>query len=230
MKIPHADSTVIFAVKSEGIALRVVEAGFLNDLHLFDPPRMAWKELSQKTKGISPSPRRSMGFTADDKGKLYMFGGTNGPGVSSRVQIEAAPQPFFFLVFILNQLSYLLSRSFHLPADRFNDFYRFDPTSMAWTVLSKSIEDRPLPRGGVGLAWTRGKIFLHGGYTTAFGWSISCSSSSPFCQSNYLRAASAAGNFEAPQAQLEIIDIESIPQELLATCGSTILRPRPGRT
>ncbi len=75
-----------FAVKSERISVCDVEAGFLNDLHLFDPPRMAWRELSQKRKGISPSPRRSMGFTADDKGKLYMFGGTNGPGVSTRFQ------------------------------------------------------------------------------------------------------------------------------------------------
>ncbi len=53
---------------------------YLNDLHHFDPQRMAWTELSINSQGATPSPRKSMGFVADDAGKLYCFGGADGQG------------------------------------------------------------------------------------------------------------------------------------------------------
>ena len=53
---------------------------FLNDLQLFDPAKVAWTDITSNAKGDPPSPRRSMGFTADGKGMLYVFGGTDDSG------------------------------------------------------------------------------------------------------------------------------------------------------
>ena len=57
-------------------------AGFLNDLHLFDPANLAWTDLSSNTQGPVPAARRSMGFVSDIAGRLYVFAGKTITGTS----------------------------------------------------------------------------------------------------------------------------------------------------
>ena len=59
---------------------KFISGAFLNDLQLFDPAKAVWTDITPNAQGSSPSPRRSMGFAADDEGKLYVFGGTDGNG------------------------------------------------------------------------------------------------------------------------------------------------------
>ena len=47
---------------------------FYNDLFIFDPSSMKWKDLSNATKGLLPSPRSVTGFAVSDD-YIYVFGG-----------------------------------------------------------------------------------------------------------------------------------------------------------
>ena len=49
-------------------------AGYLNDLHVYDPVAMGWMDFSATVSGNPPSPRIAHGFTSVG-GKLYVHGG-----------------------------------------------------------------------------------------------------------------------------------------------------------
>ena len=63
-----------------GNSNELMPGAFLNDLQLFDPAKLVWTDITPNALGPPPSPRRSMGFVADDQGMLYVFGGSNDSG------------------------------------------------------------------------------------------------------------------------------------------------------
>ncbi len=54
-------------------------AGFINNLHVYDPATAAWTDISTAINGTSPSPRYLHGFTSAG-GKLYVHGGADAKG------------------------------------------------------------------------------------------------------------------------------------------------------
>ena len=54
-------------------------AGYLQDLHVYDPATMAWTDLSATTSGTPPFARAYHGFTSAG-GKLYVHGGEGDNG------------------------------------------------------------------------------------------------------------------------------------------------------
>jgi hypothetical protein len=51
-------------------------AGYLDDLHSYDPADMTWTLLSAAEDSTRPSARAQHGFTSAG-GKLYVYGGDN---------------------------------------------------------------------------------------------------------------------------------------------------------
>jgi hypothetical protein len=52
---------------------------FLSSMSVFDPVELAWRDVSNKTSGVSPSPRSDFGFALAGN-KLYVHGGYNPSG------------------------------------------------------------------------------------------------------------------------------------------------------
>jgi hypothetical protein len=61
----------------------IIAGSFWGDLKLFSPTKAAWTDITFSNRGILPTPRRSMGMTSDEAGKLYVFGGINNQGIES---------------------------------------------------------------------------------------------------------------------------------------------------
>jgi hypothetical protein len=69
-------------------------AGYLYDLHVYDPAAGAWADLSAARNGTPPSPRGSHGFTSAGD-KLYVhggsgYGGEGGTGRGEGVRLVGA--------------------------------------------------------------------------------------------------------------------------------------------
>ena len=156
----------------------------LRDLHAYDPVAMAWTNLSAPGNGTAPTARGNHGFTSVD-GKLYVHGGWDG-------QNELGDLYSFDLVAKVwtNMTDGVLgsppqardSHGFTSAGGEiyvhggqgfgpnsswivFDDLYKFDPTSMAWTNLSSHVSGiPPSPRYGHGFKAAGGRLFVHGGW------------------------------------------------------------------
>ena len=70
-----------FGITDNNMESPVRQAGYLNDLRVFDATSMIWTNLTGSMYGVIPSPRRMHGLTSVG-GKLYVHGGT-GQGIHS---------------------------------------------------------------------------------------------------------------------------------------------------
>ena len=70
-----------FGITNNNLESPVRQAGYLNDLRVFDAISMIWTNLTGSMYGVIPSPRRMHGLTSVG-GKLYVHGGT-GQGIHS---------------------------------------------------------------------------------------------------------------------------------------------------
>ena len=109
----------------------------LNDLQLFDTTTFQWRNLNF-SHGTPPTPRAGHGLAGAD-GKIYVFG-----GYGSRNMRENGYQSAYL-----------------------NDLHRLDTMTMEWTSI---IPDRltgapPSRRAGFGFAALKDKLFVFGGYS-----------------------------------------------------------------
>ena len=95
--------------------LRDGRAGFLGDLHRFDPAALCWVDITSSTHGNAPQPSKGHGFTAIAE-SLFLFGGFAAKGAGNELPLMTKnecsvpylafiPLPHAFLKFLLVTMS-----------------------------------------------------------------------------------------------------------------------------
>ncbi|KAJ3048677.1 hypothetical protein HK097_010316 [Rhizophlyctis rosea] len=144
-------------------------------LHVFNLPSQQWTPAIQPSSA-TPSPRVGHGsVTFNDT--IYIFGGRVGaemnplndmyefePANGHWAKVEQSgdiPQARSYFSMAASE-KYIYIFGGCPTSGRLNDLHRFNPSTKIWESLPAS--SSLSPRGGAGLAYLNGKIYVHGGF------------------------------------------------------------------
>lgn len=150
------------------------DAGRFNDLHEYDIATATWTDLTP-TSGFIPSQTSGLAMI-ESGGKIYVFGGYATTGMLSSppclkrilcwVTAIAGICVLYLPALIASSLTVVRLSAY--SGGYSNDLLSFDIESGTWTDLSATTSGTaPSVRDNPGMAESRGKIYVFGGYTSS---------------------------------------------------------------
>ncbi|KAJ3068896.1 hypothetical protein HK102_007049, partial [Quaeritorhiza haematococci] len=175
-------NNTLYIFSGENVPRQPIDA----NIHPFDLTSSKWltpipaPSSSSNDADAAPTPRVGHG-SATVGNKIYIWGGRSGADMSplsdlyafdtltntwSRIPQHGSipPARSYFSITASDTHIYVFGGC--PEKGRLNDLYAFDTTTDEWTKLTPQDESKPAPgpRGGAGLAYLDGKLYIHGGF------------------------------------------------------------------